>query len=760
MFHHRLFHGRPHRATNRFGAKYFIACLVTIAGALPAFAVTTTFNTDLEGWRVTGDNAAAWQSTTGHPGGCLSVNDLVTGSMNWIVAPPSFLGDWRAMAVTDSLSMDIFFTNTSGGALIPAAWLFRLSGPGGVAVTQVGAIPSQSVWTRLGAGLNAAEWTMQSGTWAALLENVDTVMIMGEYVNGAEIVRVDNIRLTGPVTRVVPPCVVETFNAAGLGDWSFQDTGGTSNPGSGGNSGGFCQVGDGSNLSYVFAPSRFLGNWSPFDGTGFLSVDVRVINGGSAWLSVPEFIRLSGPGGVAVASMNTAQLPPASRLWKTFTFPLQPATWTMISGTWAGLLADVTEWRLQAEFMGVTETIGLDNIARLTGECEMPDQAVTAQDPAVRLCGRTGIVGLASVARNPLDGQIYGTVDVAGSSGGGLWAVTGPFAGTRLQSYDLPAHLIFDAAGDCFLTADNSGNVYRRAADGVSSLWVAGFHAGDDDPFGMCFAPAGFSGPNVAPGDIVVTDRGYSGPDEVWAFSPTAAESERQVLVDPGNVDYFDIAASAAGTVYLADALAIGTLSMLSPSGALTTLALSSPLTGIVSVVVDDGLSGLYILEKGAQTLCRVDPISGVVETVATGFVDVMECGLEIDVAGRRLWVVDGGANRLYEFCLGAASAVGEGGASGAQSRGLTPPRIWPNPSTGGTSISFALVQEADTRLEIYDLAGRLVRRVLSDRLPAGESVIAWDGRDGRGRSVSAGLYVARLSAGGQVRTATVAVVR
>ncbi len=52
----------------------------------------------------------------------------------------------------------------------------------------------------------------------------------------------------------------------------------------------------------------------------------------------------------------------------------------------------------------------------------------------------------------------------------------------------------------------------------------------------------------------------------------------------------------------------------------------------------------------------------------------------------------------------------------------------------------------ASQRIRIYDLAGRL-RRALE--LGAGvEGVATWDGRDGEGRSLPAGLYFARLSSG------------
>jgi DNA-binding beta-propeller fold protein YncE len=382
----------------------------------------------------------------------------------------------------------------------------------------------------------------------------------------------------------------------------------------------------------------------------------------------------------------------------------------------------------------------------------------------VTMCGFTGFAGVATVARNPQDGQLYGTVRVASGSGGGLWALTGAAAGARVQPYETPAHVIFDADGNGFITEDNSGNVYRRTPAGVSSLWVAGFHASDDDPFGLCLAPAGFAGPNVVPGDILVTDRGYSGPDEVWAFSAAAAENERLLLADPGEVDIFDLTAGPAGVVYLADDLATGALSVLSPTGTLTTLSLSEPVTGIISLVYDDLTNRIYFLEQATDTLRRVDAATGAVETVASGFAGVAFCGLEIDVAGRRLWVVDSAANRVYGFCLGSASAVGDDparpGAERAAPGLLAAPRVWPNPLQASATISFALGREADARLEIYDLAGRLVRRLVAGRLPAGERSVGWDGRDDRGRNVAAGLYLMRLSASGLTTSAGVAVVR
>lgn len=74
----------------------------------------------------------------------------------------------------------------------------------------------------------------------------------------------------------------------------------------------------------------------------------------------------------------------------------------------------------------------------------------------------------------------------------------------------------------------------------------------------------------------------------------------------------------------------------------------------------------------------------------------------------------------------------------------------YPNPFNPSTSISFSLAVSGVTSLEIYNLRGQLVRRLLSDEsLPAGEHLASWDGRDESQRVVSTGIYYYRLSQGG-----------
>ena len=73
-----------------------------------------------------------------------------------------------------------------------------------------------------------------------------------------------------------------------------------------------------------------------------------------------------------------------------------------------------------------------------------------------------------------------------------------------------------------------------------------------------------------------------------------------------------------------------------------------------------------------------------------------------------------------------------------------------PNPSSGTTSFRFSLPARAKVHLSIYDSLGRLVRRLSDEFLGSGSHVVQWDGRDGHGRDVSAGIYFSRLMVTGQ----------
>lgn len=101
-------------------------------------------------------------------------------------------------------------------------------------------------------------------------------------------------------------------------------------------------------------------------------------------------------------------------------------------------------------------------------------------------------------------------------------------------------------------------------------------------------------------------------------------------------------------------------------------------------------------------------------------------------------------------------AAVGDGAARGPVA--FAPPA--PNPAHGRVALALRLAREDDVRVDVFDASGRLVRELWRGRLPAGEARLAWDGRDGDGRPVAAGLYLLHAAAGGGSARARVAIVR
>jgi flagellar hook assembly protein FlgD len=78
---------------------------------------------------------------------------------------------------------------------------------------------------------------------------------------------------------------------------------------------------------------------------------------------------------------------------------------------------------------------------------------------------------------------------------------------------------------------------------------------------------------------------------------------------------------------------------------------------------------------------------------------------------------------------------------------------IQPNPTTGSVAIRFLLPRPGKFSVEVYDLAGRLVKQVKAGEQMPGEHRVTWDGKDSHGGKVPSGVYFVKLQAGTEVRT-------
>jgi|GEM_PF-1969688 len=316
-------------------------------------------NTD--GWVCEGDGMYYWENGTGNPGGCLRVDDDATGNTNRSFAPLKFLGDWSLTTGNDTLKADINLHRISG-SYVTSTFVFRILGPGGQATGILNPTPAYDIWTTYKISLSSSDWQLNSGTWSGLLQNVTTLIITMEYINGDENVRLDNVGLSfTPVQQPVIPVVCSGFEEGGYDGWAFQGTGGISNQTTGGSPGHYIRIGNGTPAAYAFAPPKFLGNWNLIDNhAAELCFDLLITSTTGTLLLNDAFIRISGPGGIAKIPLDS-NIQKAFGKWHTFAFPVSEAGWTMESGTWGLLINQVTELRICLEFTSGSETVGIDD---------------------------------------------------------------------------------------------------------------------------------------------------------------------------------------------------------------------------------------------------------------------------------------------------------------------------------------------------------------------------------------------------------------
>jgi hypothetical protein len=112
-------------------------------------------------------------------------------------------------------------------------------------------------------------------------------------------------------------------------------------------------------------------------------------------------------------------------------------------------------------------------------------------------------------------------------------------------------------------------------------------------------------------------------------------------------------------------------------------------------------------------------------------------------------WIA-GGANptalRVANLSGTASALVGVPQARTASGLELALPV--PNPAQRQTRIAFSLPRAGEARVEVRDLAGRLVRVLGDGAWPAGRSEITWDGAAVDGARARAGVYFLELESG------------
>ena len=85
-------------------------------------------------------------------------------------------------------------------------------------------------------------------------------------------------------------------------------------------------------------------------------------------------------------------------------------------------------------------------------------------------------------------------------------------------------------------------------------------------------------------------------------------------------------------------------------------------------------------------------------------------------------------------------------GAAASAAPGAFTLSAHPNPFRGTSAVRFTLPTAGDHSLVVYDVAGRVVKRLVDGKTGAGVHDAVWDGTNAAGQRVSSGVYFYRLT--------------
>ena len=84
--------------------------------------------------------------------------------------------------------------------------------------------------------------------------------------------------------------------------------------------------------------------------------------------------------------------------------------------------------------------------------------------------------------------------------------------------------------------------------------------------------------------------------------------------------------------------------------------------------------------------------------------------------------------------------------------------RAHPNPMATEVEISFSVGRTGMVSLVVYDMRGRVVRKLVDGPRCAGDYSVTWDGRNSAGTPVASGMYLYRLSTPGQSESSKIVI--
>ena len=324
--------------------------------------VSSDFSSGLDNWVAEGDCTYLWSATGGNPSGYFKIEDDATGDINKAYAPSKFLGDWSAVTNGDYISADIYLSTALSDYIETGNYLFKISGPGGTAIAIQNPEPVPFSWINYFVNMDADSWSVVTGDWSSILEDVQSFSVTGEFIDGDEMDKIDNVFLSfSPVNTPVKIGTISDFEeATGYDGWSFTNTYWIEKEYSGGNSGNFVNIHGGAGFTVGVAPAKFTGSWELLNNNAAIMVDLKNISGNLDAQDPIYLFRISGSGGEAIYPVPNGFHISATQ-WTTFSAMIKESDWNIISGDWNSIIANVENVKLALDFYNTDSTIGMDN---------------------------------------------------------------------------------------------------------------------------------------------------------------------------------------------------------------------------------------------------------------------------------------------------------------------------------------------------------------------------------------------------------------
>ncbi len=114
--------------------------------------------------------------------------------------------------------------------------------------------------------------------------------------------------------------------------------------------------------------------------------------------------------------------------------------------------------------------------------------------------------------------------------------------------------------------------------------------------------------------------------------------------------------------------------------------------------------------------------------------------------------IVCGEVSHLSPFVVGTGSITGMDDRPTLPTTNALHQNV-PNPFNPVTTIRYNIVDNNHVRLNIYDVAGRLVRTLVNENQRPNYYEVSWDGTNDTGQTVATGIYFYRLTAGNFIQT-------